>query len=60
MGILGIDSIQAGYGECFNIKFDFVVSDEEENDVVIRRKSNQVSVCTYCLQQWTKTFVSVR
>lgn len=50
MGILGIDSIQAGYGECFNTKFDFVVSDEEENDVVIKRKSNQVSVlCVYVL-----------
>lgn len=46
MCILSIDSIKAGYGERFNteIDFDFVVSDEEENDVVIRRKSNQVSV----------------
>lgn len=46
MCILGIDSILAGYSECFitGIAFDFVVSDEEENDVVIRRKSNQVSV----------------
>lgn len=45
MCIIGIDSIIAGYGECFitEISFDFVVSDEE-NDVVIRRKSNQVSV----------------
>lgn len=45
MCILSIDSIKAGYGERFNteIDFDFVVSDEEENDV-IRRKSNQVSV----------------
>lgn len=46
MCIIGIDSILAGYSECFitGIAFDFVVSDEEENDVVIRRKSNQVSV----------------
>lgn len=49
MGILGIDSTQAGYGECFNTKFDFVVSDEEENDVVIKRKSNQVSVLCVCI-----------
>lgn len=46
MCIITIDSILAGYSECFitEIAFDFVVSDEEENDVVIRRKSNQVSV----------------
>lgn len=45
MCIISIDSILAGYSECFitEIAFDFVVSDEEENDV-IRRKSNQVSV----------------
>lgn len=42
MCILGIDFILVGYGECFiiGIVFDFVVSDEEENNVVIRRKLN--------------------
>lgn len=65
MCIISIDSILAGYSECFitEIAFDFVVSDEEENDVVIRRKSNQVSVlcvCKYCLQKWLKTFVIVK
>lgn len=42
MCILGIDFILVGYSECFiiGIVFDFVVSDEEENDVVIRRKLN--------------------
>lgn len=42
MCIISIDFILVGYSECFiiGIVFDFVVSDEEENDVVIRRKLN--------------------